>query len=256
MAKQEMLPKRLKYLQPFREFLNELPKAEVGEATDTTLLEKVLRKRIRGKSVKGAQEHLNEDIKELENYLTGPRHENDRLHFVLGFLLIAAEKPKKLLNPPEKRKLILERLKMNLPPKAKPSVDEYSLTVKWKRQHFYALRCDMSDDFSREYTLAQLANPNASEYELLNLVGAGGIAESVPPAARPIRPTAIPVNLGKVVGHKVLAIVESPVASKHVSYLLKIPKGYVNVSISARESFDESEWETYLATLRFEIPAP
>lgn len=256
MAAKEILPERLQYLQPFREFLKKLPKAEVGETTDTTLLEDLLRKRIQGKSVKDAQEQLNADLKELENYLSGPRRRNDRLHFVVGFLLIAVERPEEFLKPPEKPKVILERLFMDLPPKAKSSVDEYSLTVKWKRQHFYALRLNMDDEFSREFTLAKLDHPNASEYELLNLVGATGAAELIPMGAREIRPQAIRVELGKVAGHKLVSARETPIFWKGIDYLLRIPGGCVSVSISSKHPLDEAEWESYLATLHFRRPAP
>ena len=255
MAEKEILPERLQYLQPLREFLKKLPKADVGETTDTTLLEELLRKRIHGMSAKEAQEQLNSDLEELEKYLSVPSRRNDRLHFVVGFLLIAVEKPEEFLKPPEKPKEILERLTMELPSKAKSSVDQYSLTVKWKRQNFYALRLNMDDDFSREFTLAKLANPNASEYELLNLVEQTGAAELVPPSARQIRPQNIKVNLGVVTGHKLIASSDSPVVWKRVGYLLAIPGGYVSVDISASHLFDEADWESYLATLRFLKPS-
>ena len=255
MGEKEILPERLQYLQPFREFLKKLPKADVGETTDTTLLEELLRKQIHGMSVNEAQERLNSDLDELEKYLSTPRRRNDRLHFVVGFLLIAVEKPEDFLKPPEKPKEILERLTMELPPKAKSSVDQYSLTIKWKRQNFYALRLSMDDEFSHEFTLAKLANPNASEYELLNLVGQTGVAELVPPSARQIRPKNIKVNFGAVTGHKLVASSHSPVVWKSVGYLLSIPGGYVSVDISANHLFDEAEWESYLATLHFLRPS-
>ena len=254
MAQKEILPERLQYLQPFREFLAKLPKDEASDA-DPTLLEAVIYEQIKGKTVEEAKEKLGTDLEELGQYLSVPRRRNDRLHFVQGYLLIAVEDPETLLKPPEKSKPIEERLSMELPPKSKSSVDQYSLTVKWKRQNFYALRLNMDDGFSREFTLAKLANPNASEYELLNLVGQTGAAELVPPSARQIRSQNIKVNLGAVTGHKLVASSDSPVVWKRVGYLLAIPGGYVSVDISASHLFDEADWEYYLATLRFLKPS-
>jgi hypothetical protein len=256
-AQNETLPKRLQYLQPFRELIKKLPRADVDETADTTLLEELLRKRIRGMGVKKAQDELTSDLKELEIYLSAPRLRNDRLHFVVGFLLIAAEKPEVFLKPPEKSKVILERLTMETPPKAKSSIDEYSLNVKWKRQNFHALRLNMEDEFGRKRTLVELEHPNVSEYELLNLLGFSRLAESMPPSARQIqRPPAAPIRLGNVMGHKRVSLCDAPIFNKRVEYLLKIPGGYVSVFISARQPFDESEWDTYLATLRLQIETP
>jgi len=55
MTRIEPLPERLQYLRPFQEYLATLPKAEVGDSTDTTLLEKTLRKRIKGMSYEEAK---------------------------------------------------------------------------------------------------------------------------------------------------------------------------------------------------------
>jgi hypothetical protein len=254
MAKKGTLPERLSYLESFRDFLKKLPRAEIGETTNTELLEELVRKRLRNKSVKEARKILTEDLNELENYLSSPSRQNDRLHFVLGFFLIAAEKPNQFLKPKEKPKEILERLAMSLPPKAKSSMDNYSLTAKWKRQDFYVLRLDMDDPFSRKYTLAQLKHPDASEFEILKLIGCDGLAEVVPKTARQIRPSKVPVTLGEVFGHKEVSLAQPPMIGRGVEYLLKIPGGCVSVSIWSRQPFDESEWEPYLATLRFETP--
>ena len=164
MAQSEPLPERLQYLQPFREFLAKLPKDEASDA-DPTLLEELIYEQIKGKTTEEAKEKLNADLEELEKYLSAPRRRNDRLHFVQGYLLIAVEDPEELLKPPEKPKPVEERLIMELPPKAKSKVDEYSLTVKWKRQRLNALKHNMDDEFSRKLTLTAFAHPNASEYE-------------------------------------------------------------------------------------------
>jgi hypothetical protein len=223
---------------------------------DTTLLEELIHEQIRGKTTKEAQEKLNADLEELENYLSTPRRRNDRLHFVIGFLLIAAEKPEELLEPPKKPKPVEERLIMELPPKAKSKVDEYSpsLIVKWKRQNFYAHRCYMEDEFSRKAILVAFAHPNASEYERFILRGEPALAEMVPLVAREIRHQSISINLGEVTGHKYVRIGQPPAEWKRVGYLLQIPGGYVSADIQARYLFDETEWDTYLATLRFSKP--
>jgi hypothetical protein len=249
MARIETLPERLQYLRPFQEYLATLPAAEVGESTDSTVLEKLLRKRIKGMSSKEAKDQLTADLEELEKHPA--RRRDVRLGFILGYLLIAAEMPDELLKPQVKPKKIVERLTMELPPGAKSSVDEYSLTVKWKRQTFHALVCNMEDEFSREWTLAKLAHPNASEYELLNLVGNPGAAGIALPKVTPIRPQAIDVSLGKVDGHKRVDFSNAPFVWKKVEYLLRIPGGYVTVCIQAGHLFDDSEWDSYLATLHF-----
>jgi len=255
MAQSEPLPERLQYLRPFREFLAKLPKSEASDA-DPTLLEELIHEQIRGKTAEEAKAKLNADLDELEKYLSAPRCRNDRLHFVLGYLLIAVEDPQQLLKPPEKPKPIEERLLMDLPPKVKSKVAEDwpSLLVKWKGQHFSASKCRMDDDFQSKRILIELAHPNASEYERFILRGEPALAEMVPPVARGIRPQSISVNLGKVIGHKYVSSGESPATWKRVDYLLQIPGCYISASIQAQESFNESEWEPYVATLRFEKP--
>jgi hypothetical protein len=188
MAQSEPLPERLQYLQPFREFLAKLPREEASDA-DPTLLEELIHKQIKGKTVEEAKEKLGADLEELEKYLSAPRRRNDRLHFVQGYLLIAVEDPQELLKPPEKPKPIEERLLMELPPKAKLRIDESSssLSVTWKGQNFYAQRCGMEDRFSRQFTLIKFAHPNASDYERCILMDEPALAEMVPLAAREIR---------------------------------------------------------------------
>jgi hypothetical protein len=66
MAKKVTLPERLQYLQPFREFLAKIPESEVGDTTDTSLLEKLLRDRIQGLTPQEPQENLSSDLKDLE----------------------------------------------------------------------------------------------------------------------------------------------------------------------------------------------
>jgi hypothetical protein len=255
MAQSELLPECLQYLQPFREFLAKLPKEEASDA-DPNLLEELIHEQIKGKTAEEAKEKLNADLEELEKYLSAPRRRNDRLHFVLGYLLIVIEDPQELLKRPEKPKPIEERLFMELPPKAKLQIDESSssLSVKWKGQNFYAQRCGMEDEFTRQYFLIKFAHPNASEYERFILMDEPSLAEMVPPAAREIRRQSIGVNLGKVIGRKYVFSSETQASGKTVDYMLQIPGCYISASIKASKSFDESEWETYLATLRYENP--
>jgi len=84
MAEKEILPERLQYLQPFRKFLAKLPREEASDA-DPALLEELIHKQIKGKTVEEAREKLKADLEELEKYLSAPHRRNDRLHFVLGF---------------------------------------------------------------------------------------------------------------------------------------------------------------------------
>ena len=256
MAKQEPLPERLQYLQSYREFLAKIPRSKIDEGTDTTLLCDLVRERIRGITETEAKEKLNADLEELEKFLSSRRDE--RLHFVLGLFLIAVEDPEEFVKPPEKPKPIEEWVLMDLPPKAKAKFGEESsaLGVKWKGQHFYAHQCNMEDEFSRKKVLVEFAHPNASEFEQLVQKGEGSMAEAlIPPAAREIRRQSVSVNLGKVTGHKYISSGESPATWKRVDYLLKIPDCYISASIQASEPFDESEWDSYLATLRFGKPA-
>ncbi|HEX5398988.1 MAG TPA: hypothetical protein VFY06_08060 [Verrucomicrobiae bacterium] len=254
MAKQEPLPEHLQYLQLYREFLAKIPRSKIDEGTDTTLLCDLVRERIRGMTETEAKEKLNADLEELEKYLSSRR--DDKLHFVLGLFLIAVEDPVEFVKPPEKPKPIEEWVLMDLPPKAKARFSEESsaLSVKWKGQRFYAHRCNTEDDFSRKKILIEFDHPNASAYELFLLRGEPALAEMVPPAAREIRRQSAGVNLGKVTGHKYISSGEPPTTWKRVDYLLKIPDCYISANIQASELFDESEWEPYLATLRFGKP--
>jgi hypothetical protein len=255
MAEKEILPERLQYLQPFRQFLAKLPKEEASDA-DPTLLEELIHYQIKGKTTEEAKEKLNADLEELEKYLSAPHRRNDRLHFVQGYLLIAVEDPEQLLKPPEKPKPIEERLLMDLPPKAKSKVseDSPSLHVKWKGQRFYAQRCCMEDEFSRKKVLVEFAHPNASEYERFLLRGEPALAEMVPPIAREVRRQSVSVNFGKIIGRKYISSGGAPATWKRVDYMLQIPGCYISASIQSQESFDETEWEPYLATLRYERP--
>jgi hypothetical protein len=60
--------------------------------------------------------------------------------------------------------------------------------------------------------------------------------------------------LGKVNGHKYISSGESPSIWKRVDYMFQIPDCYIEATIQASEPFDESEWEPFLATLRFGKP--
>lgn len=250
-ATESSLPGRLRYLQPFYTYLKKLKSRDIGDTTDTTCLEELLRKRVAGMSVVSATKRLGSDLTELETYLAPPRSGDERLHFIRGFLLIAAESPEELLNPSDTQKDQPAQLTMELPPKAKLCVDQYSLTATWRRMRLHASPVNMNDDFTREFTLARLANPNASEYELLTIMGETWAAECIPAPARQVRPNNTEVHFGAAVGHKQVFSRESPVFQKMASYLLAIPNGCVSVGISANHDFDESEWEPYLNTLRF-----
>lgn len=226
------MPKNLEYLKPFQKFLAKLPKSRIGDTVDTALLEKLVRGRIQGMSEEEARNQLISDLEELQTYLSPPSRKNDRLHFVIGFLLVAAEKPEKLLKLPVEPKKVLERLLMELPPKAKSSCDQYTLTVNWKRQRFYAGWLKLEEDFAREQILKQLS---ATEPTL-----DGRLASRV--------------DFGEVTGNKCVLAGDFPAVHKRVDYLLEVPGGYVRVLIQASNLFDETEWESYLATLRFAIP--
>ncbi|MGA9779392.1 MAG: hypothetical protein ACLPRE_09550 [Limisphaerales bacterium] len=250
MAKPEPLPERLRYLEPYREFLAKIPKSKIDEGTDTTLLCDLVREQIREKTEAEAKEKLAADLEELGKYLSSRR--DDRLHFVLGCFLIAIEDPEEFVKPPEKPE---ERIIMELPPKAKSKYfEEWSLIVNWKRQHFSASPLDMTYNYGRRRFLTQLAHPDANDYELYILMGETAMAEMVYPKAREIHPMpSVAVHFGKVTGHKRVVCDDSPpFFRKTVRYKLQIPGGYATVSIDAKILFDESEWEYYLPTLRIE----
>jgi hypothetical protein len=58
MARIKALPEKLKYLRPFQEYLATLPASDVGELTDSSMLEKLLRKRLKGMSSQEATNQL------------------------------------------------------------------------------------------------------------------------------------------------------------------------------------------------------
>ncbi|HXB59782.1 MAG TPA: hypothetical protein VNU95_09465 [Candidatus Acidoferrales bacterium] len=254
MAEPETLPERLQYLQPYREFLGKLRKSEVGDGTDTTLLEELIYEQIHGKTVEEAKEKLSADLEELEKYLSVPVRRNDRLHFVLGYFLIAAEDPAELLKRPEKPKPVEEKLVMDLPPKTKPETSEGwpSLNVEWKEESFYAHKCRMDDDFQAKKVMVEFNNPNATAYEHFILRGEPGMAEMIPKAAREKRRQSISVDLGEVKGHKYVSTGAAPATWQRVDFLLQVPGGYVQGTIQASVLFDESKWDPYLKTLRLE----
>lgn len=261
MAQSQPLPKRLQYLQPFRKKFASRPD-ELNETAFTPFLES-LQKRIAGHSNGEAEKLLEEDMAELQNWLSAPEQINDCLHFAAGVFLIAspAELIKQIKEEAKEQKKPLPWVEMDLWPKVKPRRFEKEkdggMLVKWKGLWF---------------SVSVFCGEDATK--------------NVRPAAfwdHRSKVTSTPVQFGEVTGTKHVEIMQldSGKPHKRIIYILSVPGGHVEVSISfigkrwnpkwdeakmekwrkERAQIDETEWdekpiESLFHTLRIVLKQP
>ena len=213
MTQLNLLPERLEYLQPFRKKFASRPD-DLNEDTGYAPLLELLQKRIAGHSEEAAEKLLEEDIAELQKWLAEPEQINDPLHFVAGVVLIAspADLIKQIKEEAEKQNNPLPWVEMDLWPKVKPKRFEKErdggMLVKWKGLWF----------------TVSVANPETALkngrplhfWDLKNEV------------------TSTPVQFGKVTGTEYVEVSQNNAGKprKEIIYILTVPGGHVNVSIS------------------------
>ena len=213
MAKLNPLPERLEYLLPFRKKFASHPD-DLNEDTGYAPLLELLRKRIAGHSDEAAEKLLEEDIAELQKWLAAPEQVNDCLHFAAGVFLIAtpADLIKQVKEEAEEQKKPMLWVEMDLWPKVKPKRFEKErdggMLVKWQGLWFSI----------------GVANPDKALkngrplhfWDLKNEV------------------TSVPVQFGEITGTKYIEISQNNTGKPHkeIIYILTVPGGHVNVSIS------------------------
>ena len=88
-----LLPPHLAYLQPVLDAFLSVPREELGESTDTTLLEEALRQRLEGLDLAEAEDRVQADKEALQEWLSGPGKKAPAGHIIVAWLnpFIAAE---------------------------------------------------------------------------------------------------------------------------------------------------------------------
>ncbi len=230
MAGLNPLPERLQYLQPFRKKFAARPD-DLNEDTGYAPLLELLQKRIAGCSDEAAAKLLEEDIAELQKWLELPEQVNDCLHFAEGVFLIAspADLLKQLKEEAAKQSQPLPWVEMDLPAKAKPRRFEKDgdggMLVRWNELLF-------SVSIISEEWVAKKEKPR--EF--------WDPKEAV---------TCTPVQFGDVAGlkyvgitQKEFALPERPIVSqRRIIYILAVPGGHVNISLSCLGKKPSSKWD-------------
>ena len=237
------LPQRLRYLQPFRRKFISRPE-ELNEDSGPPVLMRLFSKRVHGLSFNDSEKLLEQDLSELQEWLSDSVQVNDPLHFALGFSLIAspAEIVKLIRDEAEKPAQPKLCLRFELPPGAKkrhvPAVEEEGVLISW-RGLLVALEALLEEPFTK-----------------LAAVAAG------PSRANEV-PICSDVRFGLVSGRKFVVRGESWRGSyKQITYALKVPGGQVFGSVSAHGkkvdelNWDETSLESYFHSLHVVTVAP
>lgn len=219
------LPERLQYLQPFRKRFASRQPEELNEDTGFTPLLALLSKRIAGLSVEDAEKLLEEDMAALQSWLSAPEQINDCLHFAAGVFLIAppAELVEQIWEETKKQKKPLPWVEMDMATGIKPrrfeSEGDGGMFVKWSGLAF-------SISIGSEAAFVQ-GNRPAAMCDPHNKV------------------TCAPVQFGEVTGTKYIEIGENAFGrpNKRIIYVLAVPGGHVEVSISFLGKRPSAKWD-------------
>ncbi len=230
---QDILPSRLRYLEPVRKQLAKLDPDDIHEGADLSVLQRVVRKRVKGLAGDDARTALREDAVELEHWLSNSEAD-PRLHFILPILpdaldILLIEQPQ---GPPERGEVSME-----LPAGAKVIKENGGWTVKWRR----LLLCLCPSHREEMHRSAGQFRDDAKSRPII--AGSGmSVAE---------------VQFGEVSGIRCISQMESP-KFKRLDYALDVPGGCVVAVLDSRVGdFDESALEKYFHTLRvLNYPAP
>lgn|SRR5208283_2378025 len=240
MARSKPLPQRIRHLQPIRKQLATLPIEEVNESMDHTLLENVLRMRVKGLTAAEAKVILSEDRIELETWLAGPGRGEDRLGYLVGFLLMSSQFASKLLETPQKPPAAEREVHIDLPAwcKVKKGLGYYGThwEVEWRRflVVLFPVKEDRMVKLDRDFRDGVARHP---------LCGSDGTSVQE-------------VHFGEASGLKCIELSTERGTYKRVQYALNAPGGHVHIIIGPESvAFDESQFEAYFHTLKV-IPSP
>ena len=226
MPRSAQLPKSLSYLNPLRRRLAALPEEEVNEDMDLSPFQRVFLRRIKGLSPDEAKTALQGDLVQLQQWLNQPGQQAERLNFVLGFLLIAAESPERLSEAASESSKF--QVEMQFPPEARIKRLHGGWKARW-----------------RGFTVFVLPEEKACyerEIEFLR--------EPVQQYAKLISVSVLPVELGNVTGFKKVQVVPE-VGTKDVSYALQVPGGYATGAILKKGiEWEESVFDECLSSIQ------
>jgi hypothetical protein len=227
------LPKRLRYLQPFRKKFVNRPPEELNEDSGAGPLFALLQKRMEGLSTAQAENLLKEDGAALQAWLSEPEQQNNCLHFALVFL--------PMIEPSELVAQISEHTRslIEAQPFAEMDLPEGARLRKDKLIAFKKLLIALD-------VVSEKAASNFAE-----ALGRRG------PGDANVRIETFPVRFGQIVGTKFVSRGESwRGPNKGVCYILTAPGGHIFLSASPlgnrvdEANWDETELEASLHTLR------
>jgi len=222
----QMLPVRLRYLEPVRKQLAALKPDDIHEGTDLSVLRRVVRKRVKGLSDEDARSALREDADKLESWLSTPGVD-ERLCFILPILpdaveILLIETPHA---PPERGEV-----SMQLPDGTKVTKENGCWCVKWRRL-LLCLYPSHREDMHRS------AGQLRDDAKTHPMVDGNGMSLT-------------DVCFGEVAGIKCISKMASP-KFKRLDYALDVPGGHVIAVLdSSAGDFDESEIERHFHTLK------
>ena len=224
------LPDRISYLEPVRKQLTAMAAEDINEDVDLSVLRRVVRKRIKGKSIEDSCVLLNEDVEKLEKWLSSANEKDQRLAFVLPILPEANEI---LFAKPNKGPTERGEVSMELPVDVKVK-KEYGCLEAWLNKMFLSIMPQYQDGIER---LTKEFHRNIERSAQVS-----GCAYS-----------AVAVRYGNVVGTKFISKSSVPIFDKSVNYALEVPGGHVIctvLSVRVSHDFDESNLEAHFSTLR------
>jgi hypothetical protein len=224
------LPDSLEYLQPVRKQLAGLRAEELNEDFDPSMVEAALAGRIAGLPPALARERLCADAADLQGWLSHSG-QGDRLHFALGFMLVALESPEKLLAAPREGQP-QEEVHMQFPSEAKAKPHFQGWKIRWNGFTAWVLPCDR-DSYQREIRAFQ---------------------EPVEQYANLIAIEVSPLRVGPVQGVKRVETT-AELGAKHVKYALEVPGGYATAAVMKKGlKWQESHIEQLFATIQVAKP--
>jgi len=226
MPRTSQLPRRLSYLNPIRRQLAALAPDEVNEDMDPSPFRSVFLQRIKGLSSDKAKATLQADQVELQQWLSQPGQQQDRLHFVLGFLLIASESPEKLsqvsVEPPK------PQIQVQFPPEARTKRLHGGWKARWRGFTLFVFPSE-KECFEREIEMFR---------------------EPVEQYANLISRSVLPVHLGNVTGFEQIEVT-AEVGAKNVQYALRVPGGYATAAVLKKGiEWEESIHDQWLSTIQ------
>jgi hypothetical protein len=236
-----MLPEQLRYLEAALRQLANTPAEKLSEDVDVSTLEGALRCRVRGLSIREAQERLQEDRELLANWLDSSENEAASGQWLLAFLgYRPGALARRLLAPPVAQERLPE-ITFELPDGW--SFERVPLSLQLRRGRKTMGTIISIDASSLAHMLYHNEVRDKLQSQNRNPLGVvGSWAKS-------------PVQYREVRGHKFLYNQIAPVPWKSVQYLLDVPGGSVNIMLDGGgRDFDETEFEAQLHTLRVAGP--